>query len=361
VKNLVAEGLTAEVLLCPGDLADSKGGVDTAGMEYAWRELQLIATGMGGAKLIATAGNHDIERPPAPPATAPSGYDPGVHLKGLTPEFPTTIPSDHVEYFAEDFIVVRTDRWRVVALNSCAEQDVDHLRGSVRQSTIDHIQAVLEDDGDPPPINLFMCHHHPVEWTHLAPEDTSHMRQGQHLLRMLDLVDSSRWVFLHGHRHQPTIGYAGESTSGPVRFSAGSLSCTPYQDQGAVRNQFYLLEFDIDELARLNLPGAGRFHAWDWRYRRGLRPAARDSGIPHHGGFGFRRDAHELAAQCRQLATATGVRKLTWRDLLNHDERWAYVAPSDLQALKTELPKIDADSVFGDDGILEEVSINGNP
>lgn len=358
--------LEADVLLCPGDLADSTGGNDPEGMAYAWGELQALAQKLGGATLIATAGNHDIVRWMADPAdekdggkNTPLDFDVSIQLKDLDPPFPTTDAEAADVYFVDDFLVVTSEHWRVVSLNSCAEANVDPMRGSVRSSTIENIAAVLEQD-DAPPVNVFMCHHHPVEWTHLAPRDTSHMQLGEQLLRMLDQRDTSRWVFVHGHRHQPTVGYAGESTSGPVRFSAGSISCVPWMDTGPVRNQLYMLEFDIDELEALSLPGAGRFISWDWRYQRGMRPAAAKSGLPHQGGFGFRRDGFELAATCVELGGAAGTPLLHWDDLIAADARWKYVAPLDLHAMQRELRKLGGEAFFADDGTLAEVNLGGS-
>ena len=348
--------LNADVLLCPGDLVDANAdGPDIPALGWAWQQLVEIAD-LLGAKLIATAGNHDIKRAdhaqPAPP-----DYEPSAYLKTLGPPFPARDDRTAGEYFERDFAIVDGPRWRVVSLNTCAEHGIDHERGSVRVETIDALQRAL-DDLPAAPVNILLCHHHPVQWTHLNRSDRDHMRLGEHLLRMLDTRARGRWLVVHGHRHIPTIGYVGESSSGPVRFSAGSVGCALLPDIGtAARNQFYMLTFDVDELVELDLVGAGRFQAWDWLPTVGPRPATQPqlSGLPHHGGFGFRRDGHELASLCRRLANERMTDRLRWSELVDRHPRWRYVAPVDLSAMASDIELGGGRVLFAADGTIDEV------
>lgn len=50
--------LRADYLLCPGDLGEK---ADVEGIAYAWRSLDELAKALGGAQLIATTGNHDVD------------------------------------------------------------------------------------------------------------------------------------------------------------------------------------------------------------------------------------------------------------------------------------------------------------
>jgi hypothetical protein len=350
-QTIRAEGLTADVLLCPGDLADANdAGPDVGGMEWAWAQLHEIANELG-ARLIATAGNHDIFR-----RTDKGQPDPLRFLRGLDPPFPTRDEAESTSYFNDDFVAIRDSDWQVVSLNTCAEHDIDHERGSVRYETVERIGLAIEDGGRP--INVLQCHHHPVQWTHLNRSDRDHMRLGERLLNMLDLHDAGRWVIVHGHRHIPAVGYVGESTSGPVRFSAGSVSCALLPDIGiAARNQFYMLEFAVDHIEALDLPGAGRFVAWDWIPTLGVRKPTSPWALPHRGGFGYRRTGHELARRCIEIAENDGRRRLEWDRLVAVEPRMAFVAPVDLRAMAIELERAGGAALFGDDGTIEEVQV----
>ncbi|HEX6572963.1 MAG TPA: metallophosphoesterase [Steroidobacteraceae bacterium] len=345
------DALKAEVLLCPGDLADGNDqGPDVPGMTWAWDRLQDLGAALG-ARVVATAGNHDIYR--APPGQT---GEPARFLRDLRPPFPTADADESEAYFADDFVVVRERDWQVVTLNTCAEHDIDHERGSVRYETVERIASVIQGSGTA--VNVLQCHHHPVQWTHLNRSDRDHMRLGERLLNMLDLHDAGRWIIVHGHRHIPAVGYVGESTSGPVRFSAGSVSCALLPDIGiAARNQFYMLEFDIRDIASLDLPGGGRFVAWDWIPTLGVRKPTTRWALPHRGGFGYRRTGHELARRCQEIADHTGHGWLAWSQLIAAEPRMAYVAPVDLRAMAIELERAGGAVLFGDDGTIDEVHV----
>jgi predicted phosphodiesterase len=325
------EPLAADALLCPGDLTNR---MDRRGLRYAWKELGEIAELLGTDRVVATAGNHDIAR-------MPEGADDEAWVAALcelVPQFPCAEQDHRERYFTDDFMVVEGERWRVVTLNSCARhaEAGEARRGKIDQKTLWHLQQKI--DRSRKEINILMCHHHPVEWTHLARKDTSYMDGGEQLLRELEADDPARWIVLHGHRHVPALGYSGETSSGPVRLSAGSLAvCLEEQGRGYATNQFYMLEFHLAEIARLDLVGAGRFRAWNWMPVQGMTVANQSSELPGRGGFGFRRDSHELARMCRERAAALSQRSVTWQELVEGDPRWSYVCPRDLSMMRRTL------------------------
>lgn len=342
VRKLIEESqntenpLSADALLCPGDLAHR---MSAAGLEYAWEELNSIAESLGAARIVATAGNHDVMRKEKLPEDAPAGAW-VASLRSLQPPFPTHHDGDREDYFNDDFVVATGEHWRVIALNSCAfhTEAQEHGRGKIDPRTVEHLRRRIGSDRRK--INVLMCHHHPVEWTHLSQQDTSYMRGGDSLLRALEEDDPAAWLVLHGHRHVAALGYAGESVSGPARMSAGSLAVSlPQEGRTDRRNQFYMLDFDLEELDKLSLLGAGRFRAWDWNREEGMSPSSQNATLPGVGGFGFRRDAYTLARMCRQRAEQLGRRSVTISELVKGDGRWAYVAPRDLLMLRTVLER----------------------
>lgn len=343
------EALRADVLLCPGDLANR---MNAGGLAYAWKELQTIAGLLGARRILATAGNHDVMRQENLPADA-DDYAWVAALRSLKPVFPSADDDESERYFVDDFMVAESELWRVIALNSCANYSEPHQawHGKIEEKTLQHLRH--EIDRSRKSVNILMCHHHPVQWTHMTSDDTSHMQGGDRLLRALEKDDPARWIVLHGHRHVPAIGYAGETSSGPVRLSAGSLGvCLQQEGRGNVANQFYMLEFDLAEIAKLGLVGAGRFRTWEWEWERGMIPAEQSSELPGTGGFGFRRHARELAHMCRERARELSQRSVTWQELLQGDPRWAYVAPGDLCMLRRALEL--------DDVLVEPVAAGAN-
>jgi len=325
------ETVRADYLLCPGDLTNK---IDVPGLRYAWDSLHEIAEGLGARRVVATAGNHDVVRGEEVPADADE--DAWVQaLRDLEPPFPDPGGDCSDTYFMVDFTVVVEPLMQLVVLNSCARHGAtgEYTRGSISERTRNDIKALIATSTRP--LNIVLCHHHPIRWRHLAPADTSEMDGGTELLAMLEQrEDAAEWLVLHGHRHVPALGYEGESTSGPVRFSAGSLAVNLHAEaRGHARNQFYILEFDLDRLERLSLQGGGRFRAWDFNFGVGMTPASNTSDLPSSGGFGFRRTRHELAKLARE-ACAPGLRTVTWEQLLAAETGFAYVAPADIRQLR---------------------------
>lgn len=332
------EPLRADALLCPGDLANR---MDAAGLAYGWDELGKIAELLGAERIVATAGNHDVVRCEDLPAHADDDAWVGA-LRDLAPVFPTMHLTEAESYFMDDFTITEGKLWRVIALNSCAlyTEPGQSWHGRIEEKTLAHITRKLNLARKE--VNILMCHHHPVPWTHLAAEDTSHMQGGERLLRALENDDPARWIVLHGHRHVPALGYAGDTSSGPVRMSAGSLGISLIREaRGEVRNQFYMLDFDLAETQALRLVGSARFRTWDWDLEHGMTPAGQSSELPGSGGFGFRRHAHDLAQMCRERAAKLGQRSVTWEELTADDPRWSYVTPRDLVMLRRVLEQSD--------------------
>ena len=87
-------------------------------------------------------------------------------------------------------------------------------------------------------------------------------------------------------------------------FSAGSFSVDiQHELQGHSRNQFYLIDLPLNEIAKGRF--VGRIEAWDWTNGRGWIPAGPSSGLPSSAGFGCRTDPNVLASQ---VAHAVGSR-----------------------------------------------------
>jgi hypothetical protein len=335
-QNDDSEPLTADAVLCPGDLAHR---MSVEGLKYAWEELGQIAALLGAGQIIATAGNHDVVRNEHLPENAKVGAWVGP-LRDLAPPFPTRQDTDRDDYFNDDFVVTTGTHWQVITLNSCAfhTEPQEYRRGRIDPATVEQLRQRIGSQCKE--VNVLMCHHHPVEWTHLSAHDTSHMHGGDGLLRALEELAPAQWLLLHGHRHVPALGYAGDSVSGPARMSAGSLARSlPQEGRTDRRNQFYMLDFNLTELTGLDLVGAGRFRSWDWNREVGMHPSSPSATLPGAGGFGFRREAQTLANMCQSRAEALGRRSVTFAELVEADPRWSYVTPRDLLMMRTVLER----------------------
>lgn len=320
-------GMTADLLLCPGDLVD-RGAV--APMPWVWARLQEIAAATGAA-LVATVGNHDVER-------KTSGQRPQEALRALRPLFPGLDNRDRSnQYWSENFTVARSpdNRWRVVALDTCGLTGYDpdaEDRGLLPRATLDRLREVLAAD-EPAEVNVLMCHHQPLEWTQTGDTKTSHIERGDLLIDLLDHQPES-WMLLHGHKHEPRLDYFAHGTNGSVRFAAGSLGVAMSTGpMPSLRNQFHVVDFQRDA-GGLGMNMAGTIHSFDWATGLGWEPADARSGLAPRAGFGFRREGPELAQWLRRNAVSGGLAKrLQWQAILDAEPRAEYLAPRDVDGL----------------------------
>ncbi len=53
-----SDSLSADILLCCGDLANK---ANFSGQQFAWKSVHELAEKLGDARVIGTAGNHDLD------------------------------------------------------------------------------------------------------------------------------------------------------------------------------------------------------------------------------------------------------------------------------------------------------------
>jgi len=331
--------MTADVLLCPGDICDQ---ADEQGLVYAWQRLHQVAEAVG-ATLIATAGNHDLDS-----RFLRSSFNPKGVLQALRPPFPHDGPHASDMYWARNFSVMRKGPILAVSLNSAAfhgYHNEDRLlrefnHGRISAETITELTAAIaaaEDDNIE--YRVLVCHHHPqVVGPFRDLEGDSAMRDA-HLLIDSIATSVSPWLIVHGHRHFPFLSYAPGGASAPVIFSSGSFArrLNDIYD-GQVDNQCYLIELlgraDRDAVA---LDIAGRFKSWTWGHSEGWIPAPPRTGLPRNGGFGARPSINALRNQILQVLTATAPAALEWADLCAALPLIQYLIPADLRNLLLSL------------------------
>ncbi len=330
---LQAKGVTADVVLCPGDLGHQ---AHPAAATWAWQRLQTIGAAVGANHVIATTGNHDIDS-----RHQNHSLDPSNHLKGLVPHFP--LASTAADYWAYSMGLVVENGWRIVTLNSCFHHNAtesEHERGRIEEPIISQLDGKLTATDAGTDVNILLCHHHPMPHTELDLEDASAMFGGDRLLDLLDRDRHGRWLVLHGHKHFPWVRYAPGSSISPVLFSAASAGVLIHDPLiTRVRNQVHLIEFDTAQTAAIKLHMAARFESWLWAFGTGWQPSPMGNGLPGRGGFGFRVDLRDLAQRIAAEHFHRGAKVLHGTDLEGIEPRLPYLAPIDIQPLSEILER----------------------
>lgn len=330
VLDLISrEQLSAEIVLCPGDITYQ---ADQGALKSAWAALNEVSTRLGAGHLIAATGNHDISSRDS--SSSPEIWE---YLKQLDPvyPFPGATTEQRLHYWSEHFMVVETDGLRLVVLNSCnchARGANEWANGRVTDHTIAEIEKKLNDT-TPGLINIFLCHHHPSKHPDMNQffPDYSEMKQGLKLLSMLGERDEP-WMVIHGHKHSPRLNNAEGSSSDEVTiFSAGSFSAVlPPQYFPGASNQFYIIELDLDYVSQNG--AAGVVHAWDWREGQGWMSASPESRfgsrIVNGTGFGHKcnviRDASDIAS------AFIDRNNVKWPEVVDRHPWVSYASPRDL-------------------------------
>lgn len=359
LKDLIArEGLKADLLLCPGDIANK---ADPAALKYGWNALCEVGARLGVARPpLATAGNHDMDS-----RYIHNDHDAKGMLQALQPPFPGLEEVDCDRYWARNFAVIEGSFWRLVLLNSSAyhgggkSSTGEAQHGRVSQRTL---SALQRDLGCRPekPLNLLLCHHHPARDNAIAEVDYSEMEGGDQLLRLLDGNSASgHWLVVHGHKHHPKLGYAAGGLGSAVIFSAGSLSAELYPGlTDCARNQFYLIRMPVTKYQALNLDIGGQITAWDWIPLRGWQKAGPRSGLPHRAGFGYRASQVGLVKDLAERIASHPY--MEWSELTAIRSELEFVLPSDIDAICKRLEALHGiRSVVNDAGIVSSLAKSG--
>ncbi|WP_411557023.1 metallophosphoesterase family protein [Plantibacter sp. MPB07] len=363
LQHLITElSLTADYLLLPGDTANK---ANAEGLQYGWRQSHGIAA-LLEARLIATAGNHDV-------VTHSPSPDRWRMLRDLLPSFPTGDDAIDRTYWQRGWCVIEEADHRILVLNSTADfppypadirspEGVAYFhqieRGGLLPSVEDELRAYLA--GAEPKINIAMVHHHPLEHqlaSHL--QDTyGPMRRGGELIELFTNSHSSgRWLVLHGHKHIPQLVRATTvSSNGPIVLCAGSLGAKIWSPVDTVaRNQFHVLELG----SRAPEEGStlvGSVESYSWGVGVGwYRSERKGSGLPARAGFGSNADPAHLAAQVDALVPTAPGSFLPYAHLVSHLGDLPFLMPADEEALEFHMAERGLQALRGVDNQVQVV------
>ncbi|WP_408211438.1 metallophosphoesterase family protein [Paraburkholderia sediminicola] len=273
-----------------------------------------------------------------------------VHIENLPP---AVAHSNRVHYFGADFVVLDSDpRFRLVVFNSCARHNsapIEYERGRIADSALGWLEETLRSTDDSnPKLNLFVCHHHPIQHEdhHLGSYDF--IQNGQRLLDLLSKYGD--WTVFHGHKHHGKLTYALGGASSPVVFAASSFSAMLDDAALRMRNQFYLVDLVLPSAGGAPL---GTVRAWNWYPGAGWRNADSPSdGIYTGCGFGERRHADVMADL---IATKLGS-TMRWGDVLSAVPSLLNVTPRDMSTIERSLRvRHNIQITVGHDGKFDEV------
>jgi len=325
-KLAQSSALKVDVVVCPGDFGNRS---DQASIKYGWQSIHKIKEYLCASAVITSPGNHDHDS-----RGTQVDFDPKYFLQSLEPGFPFSEHDKNTHFWAWHWAESKLEKCRFIVLNTSAYHGIkeEYCHGRVAPRTVDMIADYVSRNKNP--INVLVCHHHPVRNEDILGDYES-MVNGELLLSKLDSSNSGPWLIIHGHKHFPKIFYAQGTSDSPVIFSAASFSAYLHQEISArVGNQFHVIEIDVE---KTNDEGHchGTFKTWDWSNGIGWIAAPDEKGLPHQGGFGHRASSTKIATELAKLLTNQKLAQQN--DIYNHYQDLIYVTPLDLQKVKEKL------------------------
>lgn len=342
-----SEKLAPDFILCAGDITNRS---DPNSFSYAWAKLDRLAMSCN-AQLISTVGNHDLDS-----RYQANKYDPRGYAMSLAPKIPISDRSSFLEFWAEHHTLISSNDCNILVLNTAAFHgsgadaiaEIEH--GRISEITLATIEETL---GKAPrrPVNVLLCHHHPIKGDQGDQELIGLTRGGDRLIAILEHTDQP-WIIVHGHKHRPDLFYGHGGANAPVILGCGSFSSQVNRDaQNKNPNQVHLLVSDSAGATSAGLTSAGHVNSWTWQAGVGWSKSKDTQGLPHFAGFGYRGSVNILAEQLDSHLTASGLPQIPWRDAIKALPSLRMLIPNDFGAFKRALSKIG----------LTILDIDGNP
>lgn len=289
---------SVDIIVCPGDVAHK---AEKKTFQLGWTFLNRIKSLFPNAMLVVVPGNHDYE------SRSDSSIDPKTTMQFADPQFPLENFELTTHFWAWNWVPMSGKDFNAILLNTSAyhglkNETVDHGRvlPEIQRQILDFVASSRFEQK---PINYLICHHHPVNLPGVAGRpDFQMINGGQELIDSItSMSGKGAWMIIHGHRHFPAVTYAQSRTSEtPVVFSAGTVAAKLTGELlNLTRNQFYLLEIDLEQTAQTGVP-VGVFESHEYAFRLGWATST-SMHLPRTGGFGSRTTPTELANAIRNL------------------------------------------------------------
>jgi metallophosphoesterase superfamily enzyme len=343
------KNITAQLLLCPGDIADK---ADHAAFKFGWDELKKLKTTLKAEQLIASTGNHEVDsRPSESPqnfaSLASATLDPIGQLQGIE-DYPADFscdPDRRWVYWGRGYEIIETNDAYIIVINSChfhvTMSDIEYDRGKIGSVALTLLQKELKGKNlDEKKFRLVLLHHHPIPHEDLSLDlGRIEMLAGTKLIEILENTYND-WLIIHGHKHLPRLIKAQGSTSPPIVFAAGSFGAALGTLACKTKNQFYILELEASKNQVNKYQLRGKVEAYYWANDQWRLSTEKGHGLPYGCGFDRNIDPDNLSGQVQQAVNKMsngGKTYVRWNELCEQLRELNYLMPAHIEHLRTNL------------------------
>jgi len=268
------DGLRADALVCPGDLAHKASNL---GLHSSFAFIKEIASELQAEHVVIATGNHDVD-------SRKVHGDPFQILKTLHPDFPFRKSDVGNRYWTDGFHSMTVgDRLDIVVINTAyhhySEPEARH--GTFPESQLEALTAHLDErDRAASRSRIAVLHHHPVLHSAAGFESSDVLPNGDRLLECL-FGHGCRLV-VHGHKHHARLQRQMYGGHHGLVFASGSFSAHLNEIGTHTGNLFHVVTLESSS----PIP-TGLVHTWEFNFCVGWRPTTIDgSGMPYVSAFG---------------------------------------------------------------------------
>lgn len=275
------EEISADVVVCPGDLANR---ISRAGMIQSWYHLEEIKRELKSTLLITTLGNHDVD------CHKKHNQDPFYIPKNLIETFPAPSDSTLQDFWQKGFFVINgPSESQFLVLNTVISHhdEITARRGSFDDERIRRLDDYLtaQSGGSSALVanrhRIAVMHHHPVLHSSTRFSSSDVLEFGDQLL---DVLRKHGFRFIvHGHRHEPRITRLSSGLREQFVLAAGSFSAILTELSTSTRNLFHIVRLRIERPSDRFI---GEVLTWEYHKGPGWRKSTIVSAtLPHLARF----------------------------------------------------------------------------
>jgi predicted phosphodiesterase len=340
---LERDSITADYLLCPGDITNH---ADSAALKVGWERLNNLQFQLKAKQLIASTGNHEVTSRIGVPENSNNpelSIDPLEHLI-RTKDYPTKFDNEDKKwiYWGRGFEIIDNDDAVIVIVNSChahaTTRAIEYERGKISDTTIDCLKEALDSYKNSKKFKILLMHHNPAPIEALPELGRTPTYNGDNLIRMLG-KHLSPWLIIHGHKHFPEIFKASGSGNPPIIFSAGSFGAAISGETARIsRNQFYILTLELHENSNFQRL-RGKFEAFHFDISSWTKSKNVGTGLPYGCGFAHNSDITDICQKIKSYAEDYPV-AIGWETLSSSIPELKYLMPGELEIVKESLREL---------------------
>jgi predicted phosphodiesterase len=335
--------LKADVLICPGDLANR---VSSQGMMQSWDHLRELRDVIGAKLLLTTLGNHDVD------CLKKHGGDPFDIPRNLHENFPALTEADRQSFWHDGFYFAKgpgDSEFLVLNTVIAHTDEASAKRGTFDHDRITRLSEALKKRGTARH-RIAVMHHHPILHSSTRFNSSDVLEFGDQLLSLLSANNYD--LVIHGHRHDPRITRQTAGMFDYFVFAAGSFSAVLKELSTWTRNLFHIVNLRRDKFSgRIE----GEVRSWEYYKGSGWRPATSVSAsLPHIASFSAPRPIIGIPEIIKRCDAAEGL-LLRKNELESAFPELFLLLPSEIAAIENDLLKNGIKLTLNTDGTIDSI------